>query len=237
MIPLGTAHLGSLGSNTMSAAVTTSDADLLDLLRALGPMDVAAMSGEFSVTPTAVRQRLSRLRAQGLVDREPVRHGRGRPKHRYQLTLKGLRLTGSNWPDLALALWREISAIEDFEVRRTVLRRVVKTLAATYGREVQGVTIVDRMRSLAELLNQRRVPFSVERPAGEPVLTAHACPYPELSKSDRTICAMERVLFSELVGKELRLAKCRHDGGGICQFQPVERAAILERSASLEKNA
>jgi predicted ArsR family transcriptional regulator len=220
----------------MNTSATTSDADLLDLLRALGPMDVASMSSEFAVTPTAVRQRLSRLRAQGLVDRQPVRHGRGRPKHRYQLTLKGLRLTGSNWPDLALALWREISTIEDFEVRRTVLRRVVKTLAATYGQEVQGGTIVDRMRSLAELLVQRRVPFSVERPNGEPVLTAHACPYPELSKSDPTICAMERVLFSELVGRELRLVKSRHDGGGTCQFQPVERTAILEPSAPREKS-
>ena len=78
-----------------TTAVPNADNDLLDLLRALGPMDVAAMSGEFEVTPTAVRQRLGRLLANGLVDREPVRHGRGRPKHRYQLTPKGLRLTGS----------------------------------------------------------------------------------------------------------------------------------------------
>ena len=205
----------------MSTTTPTADNDLLDLLRALGPMDVAAMSGEFEVTPTAVRQRLSRLLANGLVDREPVRHGRGRPKHRYQLTQKGLRLTGSNWPDLALALWREISAIEDFEVRRTVLVRVLKTLAANYGHEVQGQTTLERMRSLAELLGERRVPFSVEQPNGVPILTAHACPYPELSASDRTICAMERVLFSELVGKELRLTKCRHDGGPNCQFKPV----------------
>jgi predicted ArsR family transcriptional regulator len=156
-----------------------------------------------------------------LVDREPVRHGRGRPKHRYQLTSKGLRLTGSNWPDLALALWRDVSKIEDFELRRTVLIRVLKAMAANYGHEVQGQTTLERMRSLAGLLEERRVPFSVEQPNGVPVLTAHACPYPELSASDRTICAMERVLFSELVGRELRLAKCRHDGGGTCQFQPT----------------
>ena len=205
----------------MSTAIPTADADLLDMLRALGPMDVAAMSGEFDVTPTAVRQRLARLLGRGLVQREPVRHGRGRPKHRYQLTPKGLRLTGSNWPDLALALWREIGLIEDFEVRRTVLRRVVKTLAASYGREVQGQTLLERLRSLAGLLAERRVPFSVDQVAGVPVLTAHACPYPGLSQADPTICAMERVLFSELIGKELRLAKCRRDGGGECRFQPT----------------
>jgi len=205
----------------MSTAVPTSDADLLDLLRALGPMDVTEMSGEFEVTPTAVRQRLSRLLARGLVDREPVRHGRGRPRHRYQLTQQGLRLTGSNWPDLALALWREIGTIEDFEIRRTVLRRVVKTLAATYGQQIQGRNTVERMRSLADLLAERRVPFSVEETGETPVLSAHACPYPELAGKDRTICAMERVLFSELVGADLQLAQWRLDGGGSCQFRPL----------------
>jgi DeoR family suf operon transcriptional repressor len=202
-------------------AIANADNNLLDLLRALGPMDVAAISGEFEVTPTAIRQRLSRLLANGFVKREPVRHGRGRPKHRYQLTPKGLRLTGSNWPDLALALWREISLIAEYDVRRNVLVRVLKTLAANYGHEVRGQSTVERMRSLAGLLSERRVPFSVEQPNGVPILTAHACPYPELSAGDRTICAMERALFSELVGKDLRLSKCRHDGGPNCQFQPL----------------
>ncbi len=208
-------------TNAISPGLPTADSDVLDLLRALGPMDVAAMSGEFEVTPTAVRQRLGRLLANGLIQREPVRHGRGRPRHRYQLTPKGVQITGSNWPDLALALWREISGIGDYEVRRTVLVRVLKALAASYGQEIEGQTTLERMRSLAALLNQRRVPFSADQPNGSPVLTAHACPYPQLSAQDRTICAMERALFSELVGKELRLTKCRHDGGPNCQFQPV----------------
>ncbi len=214
----------------MSSATQTSDSDLLDLLRTVGPMGVAEMSGEIAVTPTAVRQRLSRLLARGLVRREPVRHGRGRPRHRYQLTDKGLRLTGSNFADLALALWREIGAIGDFEIRRTLLRRVVRALAAAYGRQVHGRTPAEKMQSLANLLGQRRVPFSVHQAGDLPVLTAHACPYPELAERDRTICALERVLFSELVGEDLRLSQCRLDGGATCQFQPPPSVGILDAS-------
>ena len=205
----------------MSTAVPTSDADLLDLLRALGPMDVAAMSSEFEVTPTAVRQRLSRLLAQGFVDREPVRHGRGRPKHRYQLTQQGLRLTGSNCPDLALALWREIGTIEDFEVRRTVLRRVVKTLAATLrpagpGPHDRGTNAVSGR--VARRAAGPRSRWS--RRARRRCSALHACPYPELAGKDRAICAMERVLFSELVGADLQLAQWRLDGGGSASSGP-----------------
>jgi predicted ArsR family transcriptional regulator len=186
-------------------------------------LGVAELSSEIAVTPTAVRQRLARLLAQGLVQRQPMRNGRGRPKHRYQLTQKGLRCTGSNFADLALALWREVSRLEDFELRRTVLRRVLQSLFDRYAKQIEGRTLVERMRSLADLLAERRIPFSVEiaDQAGQlPVLTAHVCPYPELAESDRTICALERVLLSELLGENIKLAHCRLDGGSSCQFQP-----------------
>ncbi len=204
----------------MTTVQQTSDSDLLGLLRTAGAMGVREMAQEVSVTPTAIRQRLARLLAQGMVEREAIRNGRGRPKHRYRLSQKGLRTTGSNFADLALALWREVTAIEDYEVRRTVLRRVVKAMADAYGRQMDGQTTMDRMQSLVRLLEQRRLPFTVDQNRGLPVLTAHACPYPELSDKDRTICVLERVLFSELLRRDIELAQCRLDGGGCCQFQP-----------------
>ena len=200
-----------------------ADTDVLDLLRACGTLGVAELSSEIAVTPTAVRQRLARLLAQGLVERQPIRNGRGRPKHRYRLTEKGLRHTGSNFADLAQALWREVSSIEDYEVRRTVLRKVLQAMFQRYAKRIEGRTLVERMRSLAELLAERRVSFSVEiadQARQLPVLTAHACPYPELAESDRTICALERVLLSELLGENIQLSQCRLDGGSSCQFQP-----------------
>jgi predicted ArsR family transcriptional regulator len=203
--------------------VQSTDTDVLDLLRACGPLGIAELSAEIAVTPTAVRQRLARLLAQGLVDRQAMRNGRGRPRHRYQLTPKGLRCTGSNFADLALALWREVSNIENYELRRTVLRRVLQAMFDRYAKQIEGRTLVERMRSLADLLAQRRVPFSVEvsEQAGRlPVLTAHVCPYPELAESDRTICALERVLLSELLGENMMLSQCRLDGSPSCQFHP-----------------
>ena len=205
----------------MSTVAPCSDADLLDLLRASGRVGVAELAGMLGVTPTAVRQRLGRLMARGLVQREAVRSGRGRPRHRYQLSRKGLRMTGSNFTDLALALWRAMSSIEDPELRRQMLRRIARTLAEAYGTQIEGFTTADRMRSLSELLAERRVPFSVDRGNRLPVLTAHACPYPELAEKDPDICAMEKMLFSELLGEDLELGRCRLEGGSSCQFQPT----------------
>jgi predicted ArsR family transcriptional regulator len=208
----------------MSAVAPTSDADLLDLLRSNGSLGVPEMAHAIEVTPTAIRQRLTRLMAQGLIQREAIRSGRGRPRHRYQLTQKGYRLAGTNFTDLALALWREIGAIPDLEERRVLLERVVRALASGYAREIQGKTTTERMRSLSLLLSERRVPFSVQtasNPEGSPMLVAHACPYPELAEEDRQICDLEKTLFAELLGRDIELTQCRLDGGACCQFQPT----------------
>jgi predicted ArsR family transcriptional regulator len=203
----------------MSIQAPHSDSDLLDLLRIAGPLRITEMAHAMEVTPTAVRQRLTRLLHKGLIQREPVRSGRGRPRHNYWLTEQGLQLTGSNFTDLAMALWREVRAIEDDQLRREMLRRIVRAMAAGYSDEIRGQSPSERMQSLRELLAQRRIPVSLETNGGRPALTAHACPYPKLAETDPSICTLERLLFSELLGYDVELTHCRLDGAGDCRFQ------------------
>jgi predicted ArsR family transcriptional regulator len=203
----------------MDHIAESSDIGILDLLRKAGPLGIAELAKATGVTPTAVRQRLVRLMAGGLVDRELARAGRGRPSHRYALTEKGRRQTGANFVDLALALWQEVRTIEDPQVRRGLLQRIAKKMAAMYGSQVTGTTTAERMRSVKGLFAERDVPFEVDEIDSLPVLTAVACPYPELAEQDRGICAMERMLFSELVGDGLKLTDCRLDGDQCCRFE------------------
>ncbi|HTU25776.1 MAG TPA: hypothetical protein VMF30_10280, partial [Pirellulales bacterium] len=63
------------------------------------------------------------------------------------------------------------------------------------------------------------------------VLTVWACPYPELAEVDRGICAMERLMFAELLARDVRLTACRLDGDPCCRFQTVP-AAIPNAVAS-----
>ncbi len=209
----------------MDYVTESSDIGILDLLRKAGPLGVSQLSGAAGVTATAVRQRLTRLMAQGLVDREATRAGRGRPSHRYRLTEKGRRQSGANFADLALALWQEVRGIEDPEVRRGLLQRIAKTMAKMYGTQVTGATTADRMQAVSRVFAERNVPFEVGTSTADdgesvslPVLTALACPYPDLAEQDRTICAMERMMLGELVGGPLKLAECRLDGESCCKF-------------------
>ena len=149
-----------------------------------------------------------------------MRSGRGRPHHQYLLTDVGRRQTGSNFADLAIALWKEVRAIKDVEVRRGLLARLSQRLASLYADQIRGSTTAERMESLAQLFCDRDVPFVVEESDSElPVLKALGCPYTEIADQDHSICAMERMLFSQILGENLRLSECRLDGQTCCTFE------------------
>ncbi|MHB0956135.1 MAG: helix-turn-helix transcriptional regulator [Pirellulaceae bacterium] len=204
----------------MPDEIVASDVVLVDLLRKRQTMTVTELSSALEVTATAVRQRLTRLMAQGFVERSSTKAGRGRPSHYYALTGKGRRKAGSNFGDLAVALWKEIVAIQDPSVRRVLIQRVSERLADIYADRVEGLSVEQRMEQLAGLFRERRVAFDVQWSGDRPRLKVQTCPYPDLADRERNICAMERQLLTQLLGTRLLMRECRLDGDECCSFEP-----------------
>ncbi len=61
----------------MDHVAESSDIGILDLLRKAGPLGVTELAQAMQVTPTAVRQRLTRLMGRGLIERHLARAGAG----------------------------------------------------------------------------------------------------------------------------------------------------------------
>jgi predicted ArsR family transcriptional regulator len=234
----------------MSGTSQTSDREIVELLRQRGSLCVLELAEATAVTSTAIRQRLSRLMKQGVVGRETRRSGRGRPSHCYALTEKGHRQSGNNFGDLALALWQEIRSISEPAVRRGLIARMAKRMAGLYADRIQGETVSDRMQAVAEVFGQRDVPLAIETAGPAPaasksagatppekqsaVLTVWACPYPELAEVDRGICAMERLMFADLIAQDVRLTACRLDGDPCCRFQTAPLETVPLETVPLE---
>jgi DeoR family suf operon transcriptional repressor len=196
-----------------------SDRAIVDFLRRKGEATIGDLVDLLGVTATAVRQRLTRLMEQGLVERQAEAAGRGRPMHRYSLTEAGAKCGGNSYDQLAQVLWDEVRAIKDPKVRQGLLRRVSGRLAELYRGQVGGDTLEARMGSLAAFMAEQDLPFELDRNAELPVLTALACPYPDLAARDRSVCAMEKMLISEVLGESMRLSACRLDGATCCTFE------------------
>ena len=230
--------LPQVPSDGQAAPPRAVDHAVIDLLRVDDGLGIGGLASSLGVTATAVRQRLDRLMRQGLVERSTTGGRRGRPSHTYRLTESGRRIGGDNFHDLAIVLWREIRSVSDAEVRRGLIGRIGTSLAGLHRDEVRGATPRDRLHDVAALMRRNQIACVVEEPAGPddaartpsgdaaggglPVLTSYACPYPDLAEQDRGICAAERVMIEELVGRPVRLAECRLDGGTCCRFSMAE---------------
>jgi predicted ArsR family transcriptional regulator len=200
----------------------SSDRPLLDLIRRSGPMPIAQMVAELKVTPTAVRNRLSRLVASGLVERKPEHGGRGRPRHVYVASAEAHKRLGQNYADLAVVLWEELmNSVPDRKLRRFLFGRITEKLAELYRAQIHGADWQQRLVQLGSVLHDRGVETEVARREGDhsPVLRQHSCPYFELAELDRAICAMERKMFEKVLGQSLRLSQCRLDGHRSCDFE------------------
>jgi predicted ArsR family transcriptional regulator len=204
----------------MANGKPTADADLLHLLADAGPSAISEIEQHLEITRTAVHERLLRLMVEGLVDRELVRGGRGRPSYQYSLSPKARKLSGNNFADLAAVLWQQVLGIDDSRRRQHVITSIASALKVLYADAIRGTTLKARMESLRELLEKRRVRCEIDTPVDGPTFTLRDCPYSELAEVDSTICEMETMLFSQLLGDEVVLSQCRLDGHSCCQFEP-----------------
>ena len=201
--------------------MTDPDRSLLDLIRRQGPLTIAAMVEVLGVTPTAVRNRLTRLVEAGLVERQAEVGGRGRPKYTYQASPEAHKQFGQNYTDLALVLWNELMhTVADPKLRRFLFGRVTEKLAEQYRSEVQGEEWQGRMIELGLILTGRGIEAEVtDASVALPILRQHSCPYYALAEVDRTVCALERKMFEKVLGQSLRLSRCRLDGDRSCDFE------------------
>ena len=199
-----------------------ADRSLLDLIRRYGPLTVAEMAERLAVTPTAVRNRLTRLTSSGMVEREAEHGGRGRPRQAYRASIETHKKLGQNYADLAVVLWDEMMrAVEDTKLRRILFGRITERLADLYRAQVTGDEWQGRLVQLGTILHDRGIETEVTPGDGAvlPILKQHSCPYYELAEVDRSVCSMERKMFEKVLGRGLRLSQCRLDGHRSCDFE------------------
>ena len=219
----------------MRFTIEKDDRSFLADLRKSGAATIQALCDRMGVTATAVRQRLTRLQAMGLISREQTKGERGRPSHTYVVTTEGLRELGDNYRDLALMLWDEITHIEEDHVRAKLIGRLRDRLVQQYGRDVRASSLAERFEELRGLLTTLGFDVEVSQQSGEllPILRENNCPYHDLASRDASICDLEQTVFSEVLGVPVNRTQCCRDGDQCCEFSATPSTSL--QVASLEE--
>ena len=205
----------------MKVTLEFDDQQFLLTLQRLGESTIQELCDAAGVTATAIRQRLGRLQTLGLVDRQTVRSGRGRPYHTYQITETGRRQLGDNYSELARLLWSELHTIAELDVRQRVTGRIRDAMVKQYGANVDGVALSDRFAQLGTALSGRGFSVEVDSHGLLPILRENHCPYHDLAQQDSGICELEQQVFEQILGVPLTLASCCRSGDHCCEFHPA----------------
>ena len=201
---------------------------VLDLLRREEGLSIQDLMERLEVTATAIRQRIDRLVDSGYIERRKQGVGRGRPSFTYFLTDKGWRQAGVTYSELAISLWGVIQSIESSEVKSQLINRVADRMGVMFRTMLPDAPLDERMRILAEMLYNRKVPSRDCGSGALPILEVQACPYPDLvnDRSDRSVCELEQKALSAALGHPVELSQCRLDGHACCQFTATGQSAV-----------
>ncbi|MEQ1825169.1 MAG: winged helix-turn-helix transcriptional regulator [Pirellula sp.] len=208
------------------APVRPVDQLVLDLLRREEGLSVTDLMERLEVTATAIRQRLDRLEESGFIERRKQSVGRGRPSYNYFLTDLGWRQAGVTYSDFAISMWNEICSLSDASLKTSLIDSISHRMGHKFREMMPDAPLEERMRMMAGLLSNRKIPTCITSGMGLPVLEVQACPYPDLAgnNSDRSVCALETKVISEALGQDMELSQCRLDGHSCCQFKPTSLA-------------
>ncbi|MEJ7697430.1 MAG: helix-turn-helix domain-containing protein [Candidatus Limnocylindrales bacterium] len=154
LAPTPTDALASInGSSTLRR-------DLLVRLRSLGPSSPEALAADLGVSRTGMLQQLHSLEQAGLVSRQAVKHGVGRPRHLYDVTEAAQDLFPTNYDGLANGLLAAIRSIGGdelitgvFDERRRLTRDRVRQRLAE--RLPPDAPLIDRVRELAVIQDEQ----------------------------------------------------------------------------------
>jgi DeoR family transcriptional regulator, suf operon transcriptional repressor len=192
---------------------------VLTILQRSGKSTVKELERALGVTANAVRQQVTSLVAEGYVQLEVERSGRGRPKHVYSLTAAGRMVFPHHYDEFTNGLLREILISDGSQKVEELLGRMGRRLAAQYEGELAGLATIERTARLVELLNAKGILVEMRLQPDGIEFHEYTCPYYELARQHRAICDMEEGMIAQAVKQSVELVACTLDGNHGCQFR------------------
>lgn len=199
---------------------------ILEYLQRHGRGTVKELGALLSLTSTGIRQHLTVLERDGLVEAHEERGRVGRPTLVYTLTDKADSLFPKTYDLLAGVLLQEIRSTAGNEGLQKMLQKVAHRLAGPYLERVDGKPIEDRVHATAEILEEQGCIAEWQESEGEYFIDEFTCPFPKIAESDRAVCALHVEFVRVLTGGDTKLTRSLMRGERACTYRV--RPAVAE---------
>ena len=180
---------------------------------------IKQLSEVVGINGISVRHHLINLQAEGLVTAEEQRHGVGRPAFVYRLTEKGMEKFPTNYLKLTNYLLAELEETLSPEEMEATFKRIGKKQAEESTNIDKNQPIEAQLEQLANQLASDRFLLSWKKEGDSIILQSDNCPYLHVGKEHPEICKIDETLFSEALGREVKLETCMLRGDPRCTYK------------------
>ncbi|MEX2239008.1 MAG: winged helix-turn-helix transcriptional regulator [Dehalococcoidia bacterium] len=215
----------------------STKSQILALLKRSGGSSVDELTRALGLASMTIRQHLTQLERDGLVDTREVRRATGRPHFVYSLSPRGDETFPRRYDVLAELILREVAALEPADLamldsggrQALVLERVAERVAADHRGRFENKDLAQRVALLTELLQEESGFAECEKTAEGWEVRDYNCAYHKLVDSNPNICHWHLTLMQKLVGENVFHERSLCAGSECCRFviepQSIKAAA------------
>ena len=200
---------------------------ILDYMQRHGRATVKELGGLLGLTSTGIRQHLTVLERDGLVEAREERGRVGRPTLVYSLTDKADSLYPKRYDMLASVLLEEIRATDGNERLYQLLQKVASRLATPHMNKLEGRPLPERVAETARIMEEQGCLVDYAESGGDYFIDEYTCPFPKVAERDRSVCALHVEFVRLLSGADTRLTRSLLRGENSCTYRirPVDKPA------------
>ena len=203
---------------------------ILDYLRSHGQATVKDLDAFLGLTSTGVRQHLTVLEREDLVEAHEERGHVGRPALVYQLTEQGDALYPKKYDQLANVLLDEMREVTGAQTFQTMLRRVATRFADPYRDRVENKPLPERVIAATEIIRERGCEADAVKDGDGWLIRQFTCPFPKVAGENSCVCTLDVEFVRQLVGTDARLTTSLLRGDRCCTFRVRDAAPAAARS-------
>ena len=199
--------------------------EVLYALRTGGPASPDQIAERVGASRTGVLQQLRTLELAGLVSRSLSRHGVGRPRHVYDLTMAAQELFPANYGALAQSILTAIRSVGGEALMRDIFEARCELIRARITRRLEErlpstASLWERVREVAAYQDENGYLGRASLDADGTIrLYEHNCAIYGISGTYQTACTAELQLFKELFGANVTRECHIASGGRSCTYR------------------
>jgi predicted ArsR family transcriptional regulator len=205
--------------------------DILDYLRRHAEATVKDLGEHLGLTSTGIRQHLTVLERDGLVEAREERGHVGRPALVYRLTSTGDALYPKKYDELANGLIEEARRLLGPDALQQLMKNVAGRFAAPHLPRLEGRPVAERLEMVAQIIADRGNISESSWSGDDFLISKHTCPFWNVAIKNSAVCSLDVEFVRQLAGTDARLSTSLLRGDGSCtfRFRPRNGAASERR--------